>query len=115
MRPARRHPADVDHLPRLAELARLERASDGPIPELALRIWRTGSARAAERLHRQAMLRLAREEVREAIRTCRSWDEADPGSWRDDTPARMRRDSRRALALAWQDYRRELRRSRPPP
>jgi hypothetical protein len=104
MRAARRPPSDIDHLPLLAELSALERASDGPLSELALRIWRCGSARAAQRFHRQAMLRLAREQVREAIRACRSRDAAD-----DD--AALRRQALEELRRYWQAYRQELRRS----
>src|SRR4051794_33210708 len=102
MRAPRRQSSDVDHLPLLAELSALERSSDGPLPELALRIWRCGSARAAARCHREAMLRLAREQVREAIRTCRSWDALEDGS-----AAAMRRQARDDLHGYRRAYREE--------
>jgi hypothetical protein len=107
MRSPRRQDAASDRAA-LALLSELERRTDGPIPEIALRIWRAGSVRAAIRQHRRAMQRLAREQVREALRACRSWEAADPDRWRDDTVVAMRRLTRVDLRVYWQAYRREM-------
>ncbi|MBI1773764.1 MAG: hypothetical protein HYR63_00320 [Proteobacteria bacterium] len=105
-------PPVVEHRPCLAALAEIERGNDGPIPAMALALWRHGSARAAERFHRRRMRHLARQQVLEAIRACRSWDEAAPEAWRDDTVARMRRLTRHDLRSTWQVYRAEMHRGR---
>ena len=102
MRAVRRPPRDVEYLPRLADLARLERASDGPIPDLALRIWRHGSARAAARFHRESLIRLAREEVREAVRICRAREARGEGP-------ELCAEARGDLARCWRAYRDEIR------
>ena len=94
--------------PRLAELARLECATDAPVDERALGLWRLGSAFALERDHRMAVARHARDQVREAVRACRSWDDADPSLWRDDTALRMRTLSRTDLRRCWMIYRRDM-------